>query len=263
MHYGSFSFRPSRPAAQRELCSWFPVVYSGPNISVRLFCFPYAGGGATLFRSWPGRLPSTVGVYPVQLPGREERVGECGFTNIQSLIANLIPAVSKYLDKPAAVFGHSMGGLIAFEFARVLSSSLGVPVKHLFVSGCPGPNAPRRFPTIYHLPDQELLRQVQQLEGISENVLNNPELTKLILPTLRADFELCETYQPCSSQTIDVPITVFGGIGDTRVPRIDLELWHKVTLRSCMIRMMPGNHFFIHAAAQSLLQAIAEVLAYS
>lgn len=201
-----------------------------PQARIRLFCFPYAGGGATIFRSWPEYLPAEIEVCPVRLPGRESRLLEQPISHLPSLISVLASGLFPYLDKPYAFFGHSMGALIAFELASYLRhcASRNEPL-HLFVSGHRAPQLPDPNEPVYHLPEAELIERLRHLQGTPEEFLNNQELLRLFMPMLRADFTLCETYVYQQTPAFPYPITALGGLQDPVVSRESILSWEAQT----------------------------------
>ena len=126
-----------------------------PQTCFRLFCFPYAGGGASIFRTWPERLPPDIEVCAIQLPGREDRFGEPTFENLSSVIDVLADVLCPYTDFPFAFFGHSLGALISFELTRRLRRQKTPCPMQLFVSGHRAPQIPDPDPPIHQLPDVE------------------------------------------------------------------------------------------------------------
>ncbi|NEO69417.1 beta-ketoacyl synthase N-terminal-like domain-containing protein [Moorena sp. SIO3H5] len=227
---------------------------------LRLFCFPYAGAGASIFRSWLEFLPPDIEVCSIQLPGRENRLQEEPFTRLSALIQALTPVLRSYLDIPFAFFGHSLGALISFELARELrKQNLPSPV-HLFVSASAAPQVPDLNLPIHRLPDEEFIESLGRLNGTPEETLQNPELMELFLPVLRADFAILETYFYSSADPLDCPITVFGGKSDPKVSDSQLEAWRKQTEREFTMQMFPGDHFFLKSHDQLLLEAIATQL---
>lgn len=175
--------------------SWLTCSSPNHQAILRLLCFPYAGGGANIFRTWQDNLPTTVEVCPVQLPGRERRLLEPPFTDLRFLVEAAARALLLYLDRPFAFFGHSMGATISFELARHLRQEKNVKPVHLFVSGRRAPQLPERHASTYDLPGAEFLEELRRLKGTPKEVLEHPELMELMLPLLRADFELIQTYQ--------------------------------------------------------------------
>ncbi|HEX8652349.1 MAG TPA: thioesterase II family protein [Pyrinomonadaceae bacterium] len=247
--------------SQPAITPWLACSDRNPQANLRLFCFPYAGGGAHLFRSWPDQLPVTIEVCPVQLPGRERRLNEPCFTRLPSLVEAAARALLPHLKKPFALFGHSMGTLISFELARLLRRELGIEPVHLFVSGCAAPQIPGRAePLTYNLPEPEFLRELQRLNGTPKAVLDHPEMMQLMMPILRADFEVTQTYAYATDAPLGCPITAFGGLHDQDVTRADLEAWREQTTASFSLRMFPGDHFFLHPAQSLLLRTLAQQL---
>ncbi len=173
---------------------WLRSPKPNPQASLRLFCFPYVGGGALIFRTWPNSLPATAEVCPVELPGRGTRLKETPFTRLLPLVQALAQALLPHLDKPFAFFGHSMGALISFELTRQLRRLYGLVPLHLFVSAHRAPQLPDPDPPIHTLPEAEFMEELRCLNGTPKEVLEQPELMELMLPILRADFALCETY---------------------------------------------------------------------
>jgi medium-chain acyl-[acyl-carrier-protein] hydrolase len=238
---------------------WFSASRRNSCSAIRLFCFPYAGGGALIYRSWLGAPPDLLEVFPVRLPGREARLNEAPFRRIEPLINVLSEAILPYLDRPFAFFGHSMGAKIAFELARRLSQK-GLEALHLFVSGARGPQAPRIESPTYALPEFEFLETVRELNGTPNEVLENPELMRLIIPLLRADFELVQNYVYNPGPTLRCPITAFGGLEDRHALREHIKAWARETSASFTMRMFPGDHFFINTSRPLVLQSVAQEL---
>ncbi len=162
-----------------------------------MLCFPYAGAGASVFREWALDLPSSVDVRAIQIPGRENRWSETPFTSMSSLVKSLSAALDPLLDLPFVLFGHSMGALVSFEFARQLRRETNKTPVHLFISGARAPQIPDPDPPIHQLPDLAFIGELQRLNGIPESVLQDGELMRLVLPTLRADLTLCENPRVC------------------------------------------------------------------
>ncbi len=229
---------------------------------LRLFCFPYAGGSAAVYRSWPTALPSHVEVCAVRLPGREARLAEPAFTRADDLVTAVAEALEPLLDRPYALFGHSLGALAAFELARELRRrGRALPVR-LLVSGARAPERPNPDPPLGHLSDEDFLAEVRRrYDAVPGAVLENPELVQLLLPSLRADFAVAETYSYRDEPALDCPISAYGGLDDPRVREDDLRAWEKYTTRPLDLRMFSGDHFFLHAVEPAVQRAISEDLA--
>ena len=240
--------------------SWFPSIKSTASVTLRLFCFPFAGGGAGVFRAWAEHLPSEVALVPARLPGRETRLAELPFDSMEPLIEALSDAISPQLTKPFAFFGHSMGAVIAFELARSLRTR-GRPLPAaLFVAGARAPQFRRD-----HVPppppsDDELLQELRRLESIPRDLLENQELLQLALPVLRADTALYRNYIYREGPPLDCDIRAYGGNDDKRISRSEIESWSEQTTRSFSCAMFPGGHFFIRSHETEFLQALSRDL---
>jgi medium-chain acyl-[acyl-carrier-protein] hydrolase len=226
---------------------------------VRLFCFPYAGGADPIFHSWQQILTDTIEVCPVQLPGRGSRITEPPCTDINQLVRHAGQALAPWLDKPFALFGHSMGALIAFELARHLKEEYNALPVHLFASGHSSPQTTNK-PLDLKLFDSELPEMLRRNNGTPEEVLDDPELMDLVLPILRADMALCKSYIYTPQPPFSFPITAFGGLDDRGVPRHRIEGWREHTTGPFVLRMLPGDHFFLNTSRLLLLEAISKEL---
>jgi medium-chain acyl-[acyl-carrier-protein] hydrolase len=180
------------------------------------------------------------------------------FTQASQLVNVLGEELQPYFDMPFAFFGHSMGALIAFELARKLRRSRGPMPVRLFLSGRRAPHLPPARPPIYHLPEAEFRQEVRLLQGTPEEVLSNEELMQILLPVLRADFSVCETYVYSAEEPLDLPLSVFGSDNDPEVNRDELEAWRSQTTGAVSLRIFEGNHFFLHPMQSALIKAIAE-----
>lgn len=227
---------------------------------MRLFCFPYAGGEALSFRDWAENLPSLVDVYAVQLPGRGGRITEPLFTSLSPLIEVIVKALLPHLDKPFAFFGHSMGALISFELARLLSRENGLQPTHLFVSGRRAPQLADKERITYNLPEQEFIEELRRLNGTPDEVIEQPELMEVMLPIVRADFKLCQTYVYSPGPPLSCPITAFGGLEDKEVTREHLEAWREQSSATFSLRMLPGDHFFLRESEPMFLTILSREL---
>jgi medium-chain acyl-[acyl-carrier-protein] hydrolase len=201
-----------------------------------------------------------VEVVPIQLPGRENRFDEPAIDSVDLLVGRLLDGLLSYLDRPFALFGHSMGALIAFELARHLRTKGLAPV-HLFASGCKAPHLPRdRSTHRHHLPDREFIAAVGDMNGVPREVLENTDLMELILPALRSDFTLVETYKYRVQPPLRCPISTFGGLRDSEVTQGEIEAWSRHTVGPFRVHMLPGDHFFVNTSRPSLLRLVAEEL---
>jgi medium-chain acyl-[acyl-carrier-protein] hydrolase len=176
---------------------------------------------------------------------------------VEEVAAGLLP----FMDKPFAFFGHSMGAMIAFELARRLRRTGGSLPVHLFLSGSGSPHHPTLERHIYDLPEPELLEELRRLNGTPKGALDNPELMQLLLPVIRADFAVCQTYVAAEEPPLECPLTVFGGLQDTDVTRESLTAWRQQTTGSFSLWMLQGDHFFLHASQAKLHEILYEALA--
>jgi medium-chain acyl-[acyl-carrier-protein] hydrolase len=223
---------------------------------LRLFCFHYAGGNAHIFRDWHQKLPQHVQVVPVELPGHGTRLRESLLDSIPALVQEIATGITGYLDRPFVFFGHSMGALLSFEIARFLRRYFLPQPVHLYVSAHIAPHLSEERETIHQLPDDELTEKLRELNGTPEAVLNNPELRELFLPIIRNDFKVCETYQFKSGLPLDCPITVYGGVDDADVAHQELQAWGQHTTAGIQLRLIDGDHFFIHNQQDQFLREL-------
>ena len=239
---------------------WMTRPRPNPQANLRLFCFPYAGGGASIFHAWAVNLPQEIEVCPVQLPGRENRLREPPYSWLPRLLQKLVAVLTPYLDRPFAFFGHSMGALISFELARQLRlQGLHGPV-HLFVSAHRGPRQPYALPPLSKIPTPALMEELRHLGGTPDEILNDTQMMQFLLPVLRADFAICETYTYTHDAPLDCALSAFGGLQDDHVREEDLAGWREQTNGPFALRMLPGGHFFLHSAREPLLQTIGDSL---
>lgn len=239
--------------------SWLILGKPKRKNRLRLFCFPYAGGGASIFRQWSDEMPEGVEVCAVQLPGRENRIAEPPFTILSSLVDAMVEALDPYFDVPFAFFGHSIGAKIAFELARALRRKNGVQPVHLFVSGSRSPHIPEPRP-LHLLPEREFIKELHRFSGTPEEVMQSRELMDMFLPILRADFAVDETYVYYKDNSLNCPISAFGGTEDKEANREELDAWRQHTLGSFTLQMFHGDHFFIKSSQLLLLYSIFQVL---
>jgi medium-chain acyl-[acyl-carrier-protein] hydrolase len=242
--------------------AWVSSPDPRPDARLRLFCLPYAGAGASIFHSWPALVPPSVELCLIQLPGREGRLLEPACSELPVLVDRLGHAVRPWLDRPFAFFGHSMGALIAFELARALRNGTAPEPTHLFVSAHCAPHLPTRGRLLHRLTDSELMLRLRQLNGTPDEVLANVELMRLLLPTLRADCRLCETYEHSPGAPLACGVTALGGREDPAVSRAELEAWRSHTRGPFELQMLPGDHFYLHSARPRLLRLIVGRLAW-
>jgi medium-chain acyl-[acyl-carrier-protein] hydrolase len=241
--------------------NWFVCPGANPGAETRLFLFPSAGGGPAAFGKWPAELPGTIETRIAHYPGRGSRHNEAPIKQISVLVERLSQAIQPLLDKPFAFFGHSLGGLVAFELSRQLHLQNYLKPQILFISACGAPGMPDPHPPIHALPDPEFLQAIQDLNGIPAELTNIPELMELLLPTLRADFAAVENYNYLLNDfSLDCPIIAFGGLDDPRVSSERLEGWGSHTKVGFKLKCFPGDHFFINTARKAVIASITDEL---
>jgi medium-chain acyl-[acyl-carrier-protein] hydrolase len=238
---------------------WFSCAKLNRAARLRMFCFPYGGGGSAIYNTWPRSLPAFMEVYSAHLPGHGQRFSEPLITHMATLVEMLTRAIQPYLDKPFVFFGHSMGALISFELARHLRRNQIAEPVYLFVSGLPAPQIPKTTRLVHELTDSELTKELNNL-GTSKDLLESVELMEMVLPIIRADYKLIETYSYKEEPPLTYPIMAFGGTCDNSVSREHLEEWKEQTKAAFGLRMIPGDHFFIHTEESRLLKFLSNEL---
>lgn len=229
------------------------------NPKMRILLFPYACGGASIYRTWHNLFPSEIEVIPIQLPGRENRISEKPFTRLVEVTDYLFETLKPLYDRPLALFGHSMGSLISYELAIRLEKA-GYTPAHLFVSAHSSPDNGKLGSNDHLLSDKKLINRLRELSFTPEPVLQNQDLMKLLLPLIRADFAMCETYEYNNHPALNCPITVFGGTNDKEVSLDELDKWKAFSNASFSKNELKGDHFFVHDQADNIISEISNKL---
>lgn len=237
---------------------WLVVSRPLPQAPMRLFCLPYAGGGTAVYNTWHRYLPDTVELVSVRLPGRESRLMERPFTQLDALLPELGAALAEVSDKPFALFGHSMGAMIAFELTRWLRREKRPLPAKLLVSGFRAPHLPPNRPPIHHLPNAEFIAEMKLLGGTPQEVLAHTELLDLLLPLLRADFTLVERYVWEEERPLTLPITAFGTPNDPIATPAQLAAWQQHTSGAFATHLFSGDHFYLRKQTANLLAAVTD-----
>jgi len=249
---------PSLPPLQT---SWLAYCTPKPNARLRLFCFPFAGGGASAYRDWAKDFPLDIEICPVQYPGRETRIREKLITNMDQLADAALAGLAPYLDRPYFFLGHSMGALVAYELATRLSKPGAAGPARLFASGYRAPQLPYRSSLRHDLPKDEFISVLRNLEGTPKEAIDSPELMEFMLPIIRADCQICDLYTYQTRPPLNCPITVYGGAEDVDTEPEALLAWKELTQSSFDMKVFPGGHFFLQTARQEFLGAlIADIL---
>ncbi len=231
------------------------------STSTPLLCLPFAGAGAGFFHPWRDIDLPGVRVLPVQLPGRERRIAEPIPRHVQEAADGLLPEVLAAVAgaKEVALFGHSLGAVLAYELTRRIHADGRVRVARLFVSGSPGPWSPREQRAT-GLDDEAFLDRVEQFAGYRHDAFDDPEMRDLLLPTLRADVEMHEDYRPAEHEPVAVPITSIRGRDDTLVSAAEAAQWDKATGLGFTSVELPGGHMYLADDPRPLLDMVAQTL---
>lgn len=239
---------------------WFTPLNQVENCQLRLICFSYAGGGTSAFREWVDLICDDVEIIVIQMPGRETRFVEPLATNLTDVVQEIAINIAKLSPVPFVFFGHSLGSLIAFEVTRLLvNKNLNTP-ERLLLSGRRAAHLPLGRPPYHLLDDDALIEKITTLGGTTEEIIANKDLMDLILPIIRADFALHDTYQYKSGQTLNVPIHVFGGEQDIATSVENLSAWQRHSIQPIELNILKGGHFFIDSARQELMQLVNDAL---
>lgn len=229
------------------------------NKSVNIFCLPYAGGNKYSYREFVENAPSFLNIITLDYPGRVPRIKEPLLSNIETLVNDLYKQIKNKVDqKDYAIYGHSMGGLIAYLLTRKLIENNHKAPLHLFITGTSGPSASSRGEKMRHLlPKEEFLQEMKDLDGIPDEILQTEELLSFFEPILRADFKVSENYVYENYDPIDIPITVITGMEED-MELDDIYLWQKETKSVVDFRQMPGKHFFIFKYPVEVVEIISK-----
>lgn len=239
---------------------WIQALGQHQNAKIRLFCFHYSGGSSAFFYSWLNKIPHTVDLLTVELPGRGSNLDESLLYDMQTVVSKLLEHMTDYLDKPFIFFGHSMGALLCFELAKALKfHDLALPL-HLIISGCKAPQNMCNKKPIYHLSDQEFIQELKLYNGTPEEVLTNRDIIEFFLPIIRADMTITDKYKFIDNIPLHCNITAIGGREDTTVSEIDVEGWAQHTTLKFENYILPGGHFFIKTSLNQVLYIVNQII---
>lgn len=240
-----------------------PVMIDTPWFSMRqqpaeftLFCFPFSGGTATAFKPWLAHNSEVLEVVPVKLPGRETRFKEPAFFDLVDMASAFVDALAPHTNRRYALYGHSMGAIIIFEVVRqIRQRGLPMPV-HLFPAAYRSPERPSTKKHIHHFDDDAFLEELRTYEGTPESFFDNPELIEFLLPMLKADFSIHETWVYKTQPPLDLPITAFYGKEDPIAPAAEMAPWQAHTSQGFELVQMPGSHFFLNHGRPLVIRKI-------
>lgn len=220
----------------------------------RLACFPYAGGGASLYRRWAEALAADVELVALQLPGRENRVMDEPLVDLVQAATLAVDALRALPPLPTVFFGHSMGALLAYEAALRLPDS---PPVALAVSGRSAPHLGARVQPVAEMSDAVFIDYLRGIGGTSEEVLEQPELMALLLPMLRADFRMVDDYRPSNPPAVlACPVLAFYGTEDAATPPQRMQAWQLTAAGPFELHALPGGHFFLEPQKRRILQIL-------
>jgi pyochelin biosynthetic protein PchC len=240
---------------------WLRVLRGGVHAEVRLVCLPHAGGTAGFFQSWAPRLPDSVDLIAVRYPGRQDRLSEPCIERMDVLADRVTDALTPYLDRPLALFGHSMGASVAYEVAIRLADRFGFVPRILFVSGHGAPHVSRMDQHPDRLDDEEFLARIGALGEVDPVVFRSPKLRELVVPSLRADLRLIYDYLPGEQRKVSTPITAYLGTGDPTCDPETVSAWSELTTGGFRVRAFSGDHFYLVPAQAELLADLTAQLA--
>ncbi len=232
----------------------WPAAQPGSEAAALLFCLPYAGGSASVFRSWPAALAGRLDaeVLPVELPGHGRRIGEPPGLDVPGLAAQM----AERIDRPYVVMGHSLGARLGFELCRALRD-LGVAApERLIVSGSPAPRLPRVGLGDSQLPDEEFIDRVTRMGGTPAALFEDPETRELFLPVMRSDFAWGDAYRYREAEPLVCGISAFAGSSDAEAPPEQMAGWEQETSGDFRLHAFEGGHFFLNTQRPALLDAL-------
>jgi medium-chain acyl-[acyl-carrier-protein] hydrolase len=235
---------------------WFVVPRPNPDARIRLFCFPYAGGGVGTYIEWHRTLHPLVELVAVQPPGRGRRRDEAPHRTMSALLADLWPRILPMLDRPYFLFGHSMGSRVAYTLASRLRDAGARMPTHFIASGSRAPHLPARERTTHDLPDAEFVKSLRELNGTPEEILGNPELMELVMPLLRADFEIAELHHADPDIPFNFGASILGGTADAHVLQEELNAWQAHFRRPVRVEMCEGGHLFVDESPAKVIAVI-------
>jgi medium-chain acyl-[acyl-carrier-protein] hydrolase len=245
---------------ETALKQWVSCPRQVTTPKLRLICFPPAGSGTVIYQKWAAHLIPDVEMWIIRLPGRETRLREPVFTSMKPLLESLADTFSPHLTQPYLFFGHSLGGLVSYELSCYLRNySKSMPL-HLLISGHRAPHRPPLNPPVHQADDQCFLQRIKDMGGTPDKFFEMKDLIQMMLPALRADFTIWETYQYHSEPPLNIPITAFGSDGDKDAAEEDILAWEQYTEAEFRAHMFHGSHFYFQNDPKPLLKLINNTL---
>ncbi|NGO68314.1 thioesterase II family protein [Streptomyces boncukensis] len=246
-------------AVQDDIGLWIRRYHPAPDSAIRLLCLPHAGGSASFYFPVSRSLSPTVETLAVQYPGRQDRRSEPNIDDLPTLARGILGALDGWLDKPLALFGHSMGATVGFELARMLEQERGVVPAWLFTSGRRAPSMPRDE-RIHQESDEGFIAELRRLNGTDGNILGDEEMLRMILPAARSDYRAAETYRYVPGAPLSCPVTAFVGNDDPKVTVAEARAWEQHTTAEFDFHQFDGGHFYLTTHQTQLLKIMADQL---
>lgn len=243
-----------------DAAEWWDRRFALDRPRIRLFCFPFAGGSAAFYADWARYFVTGVELVPVQLPGRGALLARPPLHSVAAIADAAAAAIAATASVPAALYGHSMGAIVAFEVARRLQTC-GCAPRHLFVSGRPGPRIQRPLRRVSDLPRAQFVTMLAGYGAADPEILGNRELLDLLLPMMRADFQAIEDYRYAPGPALRCPVTGWAGTDDPGVTAEWMRGWAEETAQPRGITELPGGHFFLREHAETICDGVHEALA--
>nr|BFE56233.1 alpha/beta fold hydrolase [Dactylosporangium thailandense] len=234
---------------------WLPLPPGSPDAHP-VYCLPYAGGSAAIYRPWRRQAPPGIAVVPVQPPGRRERFEEPPLTSAVAMAEQAGAAILPTLRGPYSLFGISMGALVAFELAHWLSER-GRPPVRLFVASYPAPHVPRTLPRVHDSPDSTVVELLSALRVTPPEILASEEMRNLLMPLIRADLAVTETYVPRVREPLRMPVTVLRGVDDPHLSEDSARAWSALTEAACTVERFDAGHFLVHERPAEVMRLLA------
>ncbi|MFJ8430176.1 thioesterase II family protein [Kitasatospora sp. NPDC094019] len=242
---------PSTPGSAGATARWLRRPRPRRDPAARLVCLPHAGGTASVYSPWSDRLPAAIELIAVQYPGRQDRLAEPPVSSVPRIADAVAEALAPYTDRPLFLFGHSMGGLVAYEVAIRLEAGPGADPAGLFVSGQLAPH--RSAPPEEALDDATVEAEAREAGWSDPVVFDHPELRELVLPALLADVRASLTYHREEPVRLRAPIAAYGGLGDGGDVPGELAAWGEATSGAAVWRAFDGDHFYLRPQEAQLV----------
>jgi pyochelin biosynthetic protein PchC len=239
---------------------WIRRFHDKPASRLRLVCLPHAGGSASSFFRFSAGAADPIEVLAVQYPGRQDRRAEAAVDDIAAMAAQTAEALRPWADRPLALFGHSMGALVAFETARALRERGIGEVVHLFVSGRCAPSRVREERPLDEWPEERVIAELQQLGGTDAALLSDPDVVRMMLPALRDDYRALRRYRAAAGDRVDCPVTAMVGDDDVTTTVAESKGWATHTAGPFRQHVFPGGHFYLVAAEMGVLRQVQREL---